>query len=593
MKYKIIAICAFAFALCQIQAKTRTILIAPAPEGAAAASSAKDDGFDAEVLYSDGDATPAVIRALDEARKAGGDVKIVFKKGRHDFKGSFGRDIYCFISNNDEGLKRVIFPIVGQKDITIDGGGSEFVFHGLVSPFLIQGSENVRLENFSVDTARPFHTEAEIVKVEKDHAIVKFSEKFPYRILDGILQFVDSNKYDNPKNATVYQTWGYLVYDKEKRQPAYNTFDTWAKAGFIAEKLPDGTVKIMGKFTGEPGQILVFTPFLRNHPGIVISDSKNVSLDKVEVRNCGGMAIIGQRSRDIFVRNCRVTPSEGAVVSATADATHFSNCEGKIVLENNFFESQLDDFTNIHGIYERIEKVISPRKILTKLVHYEQFGFGTFRAGDRVEIIGGKSMICKNENRIKSVERINKEYSVLELESDIPSDVKALDAVAVLRDWPEVVIRGNTARGNRARGMLINSRGKTLVENNHFMSAGTAILFEGDSCFWFEQGGTRDCTIRGNTFENCLYANWGNAVISVRAGIREDRETSRYNKNILIENNTFKMFDDASLLNIYCVDSLTWRNNKVEKTNAYPPMEKRKGSKKFVVEHCSNINIEE
>ena len=163
--------------------------------------------------------------------------------------------------------------------------------------------------------------------------------------------------------------------------------------------------------------------------------------------------------------------------------------------------------------------------------------------------------------------------------------------MAEIRDYPVVTIANNIIRKNRARGMLLNCRGKTIVEDNVFHAPGAAILFEGDSFFWFEQGGVRDCVVRRNVFDNCLFGVWGKAVIDVGAGVREDREKSRYNRNILIEDNTFRVYDDGPLLHAYCVDGLTWRNNKVEKTNAYPPRERE--FQRFDVTFSDNVTIDE
>ena len=96
--------------------------------------------------------------------------------------------------------------------------------------------------------------------------------------------------------------------------------------------------------------------------------------------------------------------------------------------------------------------------------------------------------------------------------------------------------------------------------------------------------------IRKNTFDNCVFGVWGKAVIDVKAGIREDKETSRYNKSMLIENNTFHMYDGGLLLNAYCVDGLVWRSNTVEQTTAYPKRED--ALKRFEVNFCDNVEIE-
>ena len=73
----------------------------------------------------------------------------------------------------------------------------------------------------------------------------------------------------------------------------------------------------------------------------------------------------------------------------------------------------------------------------------------------------------------------------------------------------------------KARGLLLGSRGRIVVEDNYFHIAGAAILFEGDANYWFEQSGVRDVVIRGNLFENGNYGcpSWGAACIAVGSGI--------------------------------------------------------------------------
>ena len=57
-----------------------------------------------------------------------------FSEGTYHFYPDMGYDEYCFISNNDEGLKRVIFLLKDLRDIEIDGHGSTFIFHGFTNP---------------------------------------------------------------------------------------------------------------------------------------------------------------------------------------------------------------------------------------------------------------------------------------------------------------------------------------------------------------------------------------------------------------------------------------------------------------------------
>jgi parallel beta-helix repeat protein len=237
------------------------------------------------------------------------------------------------------------------------------------------------------------------------------------------------------------------------------------------------------------------------------------------MKHLTGMGILAQLSHNIRVNNCKVTPSHGRMLSTTADATHFVNCTGYIKLTNNLFENQKDDATNIHGTYVQVVEIAGPDTVLVQLKHRQQHGFDFLYPGVEVEFVHGKSMITFATSLVKEAVRLNKEFTRVTFDSELPAELTIGDALAAIREYPEVTIAGNTIRNNRARGMLLNSRGKTLVENNYFHTPGAAILFEGDSFFWFEQGGVSDCVIRNNIFDNCLFGVWGKAVIDVKAGL--------------------------------------------------------------------------
>ncbi|MFN6017917.1 MAG: hypothetical protein ACK49N_10095, partial [Verrucomicrobiota bacterium] len=96
--------------------------------------------------------------------------RIEFSPGRYDFRLDRAIEKYLFVSNNDEGLKRIAFHLEGLSEVEIDGQGAEFIFHGFLMPFAVENCRGVTLRNFSIDYARPFHSEGEILKVEQDVA---------------------------------------------------------------------------------------------------------------------------------------------------------------------------------------------------------------------------------------------------------------------------------------------------------------------------------------------------------------------------------------------------------------------------------------
>jgi hypothetical protein len=307
------------------------------------------------------------------------------------------------------------------------------------------------------------------------------------------------------------------------------------------------------------------------------------------------MGVVAQRSADITLEKVRVTPSEGKgrVISASADATHFLNCRGKIKMIDCLFENQVDDATNIHGLYAKITRILAPDRFEVRLVHPQQVGIDFVKPGTRLEISEGPSLQPLGNAVAKSVDRLNKELTVITTEKPLPSTVAPGNVIADAdANTADVLIKNCVIRGNRARGILLGSHGPIVVEGNTFHTPGTAILFEGDGQFWFEQAGVRDVVIKGNTFDNCNFGVWGKGCIGVGSGINKPfRKTTRYNKNIVIEDNLFRRFDDQPLLSMYSVDGLKFRNNRLEKTTDYLPVTNQ-GTGLFEISESDHVTTE-
>ena len=100
------------------------------------------------------DAVPGLRRALQACRQAA-KVRLIFPPGRYDFYPQFATAKFFAISNNDNGYKRMAFPLLDFNNLEIDGGGADFIFHGRIVPFVIEGSSNLKIHNFSIDWQRP------------------------------------------------------------------------------------------------------------------------------------------------------------------------------------------------------------------------------------------------------------------------------------------------------------------------------------------------------------------------------------------------------------------------------------------------------
>lgn len=534
------------------------------------------------------DATLAIVRAVEHCRETKAS-KLIFPNGIYRVTPAYAPEKYVFVSNNDAGLKNFLFDLSGINELEIDGNGSEFILEGFVCPFLLDNSKSITIKNLKIDYKRPFHSEGVIVGSGKGYVDLTFSEEFPYEVRDNSLRFKD-------EKGTNYPYGSLLEFNPERKETEFKVFDRWLWRGALqAEKLDNGAIRVYEEgVVGTNDNVIVFGAANRLIPAFTISDSEGILLENINIYHCGGMGVIAQRTKDIELNKVNVSPRPdgGRIVSATADATLFVNCGGYLRMIDCLFENQKDDATNIHGIYAVIDKIISPTEIIVRLKHRQQFGFDFIKKGMTLEFEDSRSLVPMGTRTVADVKRLNKETTLVTFTEAIPEEAKLKDPVANVDFFPEVLIQGCTIQNNRARGLLLGSRGKIVIDNNYFHTPGSAILFEGDGYYWYEQSGVRDVTISNNVFDNCNFGNdtWGIGCIGVGTRIDKDREISRYHKNITVVNNTFKIFDPC-IAYLYCVDGFTFKDNTIEKSDKYKYI--RDETRTFAITTSDNIVIEE
>ncbi|MDR1982080.1 MAG: alpha-1,3-galactosidase B, partial [Tannerellaceae bacterium] len=96
-------------------------------------------------------AVPFVQKALAHCKEKGIPM-LVFPKGRYDFWPHHCIEREYFESNtSDINPKRLAILIEHTDGLTIDGGGSDFVFHDRMQPFTVDSSNHVVIRNLSID----------------------------------------------------------------------------------------------------------------------------------------------------------------------------------------------------------------------------------------------------------------------------------------------------------------------------------------------------------------------------------------------------------------------------------------------------------
>lgn len=554
-------------------------------------------------------ASPVLQKALAKIKaeyKEGEKVILRFPEGRYEFheKGAAVREYY--ISNHDQtNPKKVGIALEDMKNLTLDGQGSEFVFHGRMLPVSLLRSENCLLKNFSIDFENPHIAQVKIVENDPQDGIV--FEPVPwvdYRIAkDSIFEAYG-------EGWTMRHSWG-IAFDGDTKHLVYNTSDIGCPTKGASEVAPR-RIHAPGWKDARlvPGTVVAMRGWGRPTPGIFLSHDVNTTIENVKVHYAEGMGLLAQLCENITLEKfgvCLKGDADPRYFTTQADATHFSGCKGKIVSCNGLYEGMMDDAINVHGTYLKVVKRVDDRTLVGRYMHGQSWGFEWGCPGDEVQFIRSNTMeLVGKQNKIISIRPYDKEQTegarefLITFQEPVDQVINEQSGFGIenLTWTPEVLFSGNVIRNNRARGSLFSTPRKTIVENNLFdHTSGAAILLCGDCNGWFETGACRHVIIRKNRFVNALtnLFQFTNAVISIYPEIPDLKGQQQYfhggpEGGIVIEDNEFETFD-APILYAKSVDGLVFRNNTIKLNTEYKPFHPNRN--RFWLERVTNVTIAE
>lgn len=561
------------------------------------------------------DATLALLSAI-ESIEAGVKTTIFFEEGTYNFYPDKAIEKYTHTSNHGDYISRIAFYLEGINNLTVDGNGSKFIFHNRIYPFFITESSNITLKDFSIDYATRFVSEPVVVANNKsEHTFdIKIPEGEQYEIRNGVLYFVaqdyeftigQSILYDPKTNSVAYNTENYTPISgyRNIKNPALYHFkytmdddDEYQKVRgreFVisAKEVKPGIIRIYGHKQDLPPVGLVLSckgeqGVNRLAPAIKIDKSVDFLAKNVTVYHASGMGFLGENSENLTLDSCKVIPSEGYMVSATADATHFVGCRGKVVLKDCEFRNQLDDATNIHGAYQPIVDIIDDYTVGVRMGHFQQQGFVLARVADTIGIVRiADSFHAYDKLTVKSVKYINGRYNQITFNEKLPERLAIGDYAENLSAYPTAEITGCYIGGNRARGLLLSTPKGTLVENNTFSTEMEAILIPVESSHWYESGNGIDIVIKNNHFKDSNFSGFERGVIRFRTD--DDLNNTAFS-NISIVGNQFDQFDNM-ILEASNIDGLVFKSNTITNSGTFESL--YPNNPVITFKYCKNVEL--
>jgi len=382
-----------------------------------------------------------------------------------------------------------------MHDLTIDGSGSELMFHHVANAFRFVRCKRMVLRDVVIDWAFRLTSPGHVVKRPDGRTAVWFPPHYPVdesTLITAVSEY-DIERYRWAMNGVEI----YYPKDVELIGP-----QTMYSPSFEEERRPPH-----GQGGLAAGMQLVVRHYVYQATCVDFGGAGNEDLafEDITIYQCPGHAFCGYNAERGF-RLSRVKierrAESGTLVSATADGAHFGAVLGDIVIEDCDFSMQGDDSVNIHGTWLEVTSQADARTLVmtgrwlsdrTRLEPGEELKLcrkADLEEYSRAEIVGSVFDAATRTVRV-------------EVAADLPGGVAEGDYVAnVTRSSSRFHIRGNYFHDHRARGMLLQAR-HGLVEDNHIRNVmGAALQMTADCNYW------KEGLVRDNLIERTNNASW-------------------------------------------------------------------------------------
>ncbi len=509
------------------------------------------------------DTAAAMRRAIEEAVRIAGPVVLSCERGRYDFYPTHATKAKYYISNtasfdeNPDVTKTIGILLQGLRNVTLDGNGSLFVFHGKQTMIVVDGCEEVAIRNLRLDYEQPTVAEMTV-------------EGIGAGFLDVAVHKDSRYEADNGAVTWVGEGWRFRDGPMQEYDPLTDT--TWridnavAAAARVEEREP-GRLRLFFDAGRMPptavGRVLQTRDGIRDQVGALVIRSRKVEWSDMGVHFMHGLGLVCQFSEDVSFERMELAPrpETGRTVAAFADFIHVSGCRGLIRVADSRFAGAHDDVINVHGTYLRVAGKPSADEVLLRFMHPQSYGFPAFFPGDCIEFIRSESLAAYAEAVVIEAALVDPHVMRIKLDRDVPEALRGDDVVENVTWTPEVEIVNNRMARIPTRGVLVTTRGRALIEGNRFeRMTMSAVLVAGDAGSWYESGSVDNLTIRDNTFVECGGAD--HAVIAISPENSEAEEEQYVHARIVIEGNRFEM-RDAPLLEARSVEHLTFVDNQI------------------------------
>ena len=401
---------------------------------------AADYGVSANDGKDDSAALASAIAAAKEIGNTGKKVLLKLPAGRIDLAEGMNAE------ERDYGVS-----LLGVKNVAIVGENTQLVISGVMSGVHIVDCENLIFKGVSFDYARPPFSVGEIISSGEKQVVIAVKDNYPMDNITNVNDYLEFDKYTHmPRaNGNFLLSSDIKNYVIEGQKITINFYSS-------INKPVNGTLAVVSHYT-------------YGQNGFYIEDSKNLTLENIDLYTAAGMGLVGLASENITVNrfNVRLKPNTDRLMTTTADGMHFGACRGKLSVTNCLIENTHDDAINVKaGHYFGIGGInLSQRTVKLQKLNYMH----RIAAGDEIRFYTAKlGYVCSI--RIEEVLSFDGTGALVRADN-IPAALNGELIAANYTTAPEFTFENNVVRNKRNRGVLLQTV-NSVVKNNAFFNVG-------------------------------------------------------------------------------------------------------------------------
>ncbi len=509
------------------------------------------------------DDRPAIQRAFDAAKEAGGPVKVVFEEKP-------------YLLGNNPGAWHT-FVLEGFSGLTIEGNGATLVCADANLALHFNGGRNITVRGLTLDVTAPRVTQGEVVAIDPSGTMdVKLMAGYPEPPVEAFLEANNHRAWGGGgRHMIVFENGGAARNTTMKGDHLYIRNITRVSNGVFRFFVHDDYMRIfpdvaVGNWVSYGLNKSNLTAAVKAAKDKSASIYAQIAADRVENITFEDISIYGSLNGgirvsdmpgDVILRNVDIVRKPGTrnLLSTCSDALHLMNIRGRVVMEDCEIEAAGDDCLNLGAQRENVVAVdAADSRIVTLRSTDHRYYYYTIQKGDRLQFL---DTVEKKVLGVRIVTGVvfdpRRLTHTVTLGRGVPGLVAGKTQVMHLgQNTRSTVIRNNTVTPYMRNALLARARNMTITGNKLDCSRGGVLGLNLSFASGQDDARLRNVRVTGNTFicpDNLSLVAWRPY---------RDRNGAPDTRDIAVTGNVFETAKKNGI-RVGGVDGLLWKGNRI------------------------------